>query len=142
MRVQPHLPSRPLTATMIVSEGSAWCACSAANRPAPPEPRIRMSVSSLRTARLRSLAQLVSLDQHVGGQAKACAQPADHLDAEGPDAIEHLGHPGARPDVRLEILARESPRLHDVEQQLDGIPRSDGSMLALISFDRQREHKQ
>ena len=24
--------------------GAAWCACSAANRPAPPEPRIRMSV--------------------------------------------------------------------------------------------------
>src|SRR5437870_13627002 len=45
MRVQPHLPSRPFTATVIESCGAALCACSAANRPAPPEPRIRMSVS-------------------------------------------------------------------------------------------------
>src|ERR1700690_1084322 len=44
MRVQPHLPSRPLTAMVIDSSGAPWCACKAANRPAPPEPSIRMSV--------------------------------------------------------------------------------------------------
>src|SRR5450759_3014809 len=44
MRVQPHLPSRPFTATVIESFGLPWCACSAANSPAPPEPSIRMSV--------------------------------------------------------------------------------------------------
>src|SRR5712691_2861261 len=44
MRVQPHLPSRPLVATVTSSSGFAACACSAANSPAPPDPRIRMSV--------------------------------------------------------------------------------------------------
>ena len=44
MRVQPHLPSSPLTAMVIDSDGLAACACSAANRPAPPDPRMRMSV--------------------------------------------------------------------------------------------------
>src|SRR5215471_9296693 len=48
MRVQPHLPSRPFTATVIDSEGLAACACSAANNPAPPAPRIRMSVCKRR----------------------------------------------------------------------------------------------
>src|SRR5688572_11979300 len=46
MRVQPHFPSRPLTATVIDSLGSAWCAWSAAKRPAPPEPSIKISVLS------------------------------------------------------------------------------------------------
>src|SRR5271155_2151155 len=50
MRVQPHLPSRPLTATVMVSDGLAWCACKAANNPAPPAPRIRTSVCSRRMA--------------------------------------------------------------------------------------------
>src|SRR5688572_19347147 len=60
MRVQPHLPSSPFTAMVMASDGSAWCACSAANSPAPPEPRMRMSVfsrfkaSPLRTQRTRS----------------------------------------------------------------------------------------
>src|ERR1700719_3577771 len=44
MRVQPHLPSNPLVATTMASFGSARWACSAAKRPAPPEPRIRISV--------------------------------------------------------------------------------------------------
>src|SRR5690242_13477124 len=30
------------------SDGSHWCACSAANRPAPPAPRIRTSVRKRR----------------------------------------------------------------------------------------------
>src|SRR5262245_66401715 len=45
MRVQPHLPSRPLLTTVISRSGLALCACSAANSPAPPAPRIKMSVS-------------------------------------------------------------------------------------------------
>ena len=44
MRVQPDLPSSPLLATVMSRSGSACSACSAANSPAPPEPRIRMSV--------------------------------------------------------------------------------------------------
>src|ERR1700730_18066700 len=44
MRVQPHLPSNPLVATTMARLGSARWACSAANRPAPPEPRIKISV--------------------------------------------------------------------------------------------------
>src|SRR5271170_2330472 len=46
MRVQPHLPSSPLLATVMSRSGFALCACSAANSPAPPEPRIRISVLS------------------------------------------------------------------------------------------------
>src|SRR3954452_23621510 len=50
MRVQPHLPRSPLTAMVMESGGPAcscalW-ACKAANSPAPPEPRIKMSVST------------------------------------------------------------------------------------------------
>src|SRR5215469_9362757 len=44
MRVQPHFPNRPLVATVTSRSGLALRACSAANRPAPPEPRIKMSV--------------------------------------------------------------------------------------------------
>src|SRR5580658_1247915 len=44
MRVQPHLPSKPLLTTVMSRSGLAFKACSAANRPAPPAPRIRMSV--------------------------------------------------------------------------------------------------
>ena len=35
MRVQPDLPSKPFTATVIDRFGLCWCACSAANKPAP-----------------------------------------------------------------------------------------------------------
>src|SRR5262245_49384798 len=44
MRVQPHFPSRPLVTMVTPRSRLALCACSAANRPAPPEPRIKMSV--------------------------------------------------------------------------------------------------
>src|SRR5262249_53343840 len=47
MRVHPARPSNPLTATVIDSLGERSAACSAAQRPAPPAPRIRMSVSRL-----------------------------------------------------------------------------------------------
>src|SRR5580700_4777267 len=44
MRVQPHLPSKPLLTMVMSRSGFAFKACSAANNPAPPAPRIRMSV--------------------------------------------------------------------------------------------------
>src|SRR5918996_5040661 len=70
MRVQPHLPSRPFTATVTESSGAALCACSAANRPAPPEPRIRMSVSSCRTRDFLPLHQELR-DEHHRHQGKS-----------------------------------------------------------------------
>src|SRR4029077_14615026 len=44
MRVQPHLPSSPLLTMVMSRSGLAFWACNAANSPAPPEPRMRMSV--------------------------------------------------------------------------------------------------
>src|SRR5215469_6501731 len=44
MRVHPHLPRSPLLATVTSRSGLALIACNAPNSPAPPEPRIRMSV--------------------------------------------------------------------------------------------------
>src|SRR5438874_13721706 len=64
MRVQPHFPSRPLVATVTCSAGSAWCACNAATNPAPPEPRIRMSVWS-RSSMVASNRAICCLDCHV-----------------------------------------------------------------------------
>src|SRR5215475_5418221 len=44
MRVHPDSPSRPLTQMRIATCGLASKACRAANNPAPPLPRIRISV--------------------------------------------------------------------------------------------------
>src|SRR5271165_7104060 len=66
MRVQPHLPSRPLLATTISRSGLALNACSAANRPAPPEPRIRMSVVR------RSIAMRASEHAHEKKESDQC----------------------------------------------------------------------
>src|SRR5471032_2851613 len=95
MRVQPHFPSRPLTATVIDSEGSALWACSAANRPAPPEPRIRMSVEICfiaRRSRLlhakfrkRGRAALLGVALHLRVQAAAMAV---HGDDQRPEALD------------------------------------------------------
>src|SRR6266542_708763 len=46
MRVQPARPRSPLTTTVTERCGARSAACSAAQRPAPPAPRIRMSVST------------------------------------------------------------------------------------------------
>src|SRR5688572_25769916 len=64
MRVQPHLPSSPFTATVIESSGAALWACSAAKRPVPPEPRIRMSVSTRRRAVFLALHQELHSQYH------------------------------------------------------------------------------
>src|SRR5712691_2687575 len=66
MRVQPHLPSRPLVATVMSRSGSAACACSAANSPAPPDPRIRISVC-IRSSAMRSMLQR-SHQEHEGDE--------------------------------------------------------------------------
>src|SRR4029079_8392816 len=82
MRVQPHLPSRPFTATVIVSSGAAWCACSAANRPAPPAPRTRMAVRIRFTAgrrRGRASGLHAEAGQHLG---------TPRLRVVGDDAVE------------------------------------------------------
>src|SRR6187200_2161398 len=93
MRVQPHLPSRPLVATVMSSAGLAWCACSAANSPAPPEPRIRMSVSSRSSMRTLSGAGLY---RHI--EVDAC-----QIDAEF-DRFEVSDVAGLREDLELEAL--------------------------------------
>src|ERR1700733_13197425 len=54
MRVQPHLPSNPLLTMVMSRSGLAFCACSAANSPAPPAPRIKMSVLRCSTVMDRS----------------------------------------------------------------------------------------
>src|SRR6185436_18580787 len=78
MRVQPHLPSSPFTATVIDSSGATLCACSAANNPAPPEPRIRMSVSA------RCRRKLLALHQELGGDG-------DHDEPESHRVEQSLG---------------------------------------------------
>src|SRR5688572_11500103 len=90
MRVQPHLPRRPFTATVTSSPGAARRAWSAANSPAPPEPRIRMSVRRRFTpARLRARVQ----DPESGdvGGAVGALDASERLDAARTLARMHLG---------------------------------------------------
>src|SRR5438045_6257760 len=94
MRVHPHLPSRPLTAIVIASDGSACCACSAANRPAPPAPRIRISVESRRIAKAFTARALAA-------EAHARAFRIDELrqrDAVLGSRDTRETHPGRRQD--------------------------------------------
>src|SRR6185437_12724892 len=85
MRVQPHLPSRPFTAIVTCSCGAARLAWSAAKRPAPPEPRTRMSV------RMRFM--LGKLDSTASPAAARCARSGARLQ-----------HPEPR-DVRRPVVA-------------------------------------
>src|SRR5215831_1569346 len=71
MRVQPHFPSRPLLATVTSRSGLALSACSAANRPAPPEPRIKMSVLS-RSRVMRSSKQARQQDERDDRRQPGC----------------------------------------------------------------------
>src|SRR5919199_5872970 len=108
MRVQPHLPSRPFTGIVTSSSGAAFLACSAAKSPAPPAPRIRMSVSSLSKPPPRSPSLAGSLLRPDAGQygraprrdfvlhagikrAAMCVhadqQRPEALDAEAPEAL-------------------------------------------------------
>src|SRR5262245_34159652 len=102
MRVHPHLPSRPFTATVIDACGAALCACRAAKRPAPPEPRMRMSVEASRIRPSAAhpcvsalghaegseggLAPRARRGAHCGVEAPAMAVHGDEQRAESPDA--------------------------------------------------------
>src|SRR3954464_3179809 len=96
MRVQPHLPSRPFTATVIESPGAAWWACSAAKSPAPPEPRIRTSVSSRLGSVFTFLQPLHRHDNHHEGEADRVEERLgiDEQEAGG-DEHHALYHAGA-----------------------------------------------
>src|SRR5439155_23883821 len=71
MRVHPARPSNPLTATAIDSRGERSAACSAAQRPAPPAPRIRMSVSRL------SIVKSAVIERRIRG-ARVAASRQDY----------------------------------------------------------------
>src|SRR5688572_23456704 len=86
MRVQPHLPSSPFTATVMESSGAALCACSAAKSPAPPEPRIRMSVSS------RCTREFLPLHQELGGKHDDDEHEADHVEQRLRVDEQHAGN--------------------------------------------------
>src|ERR1700733_5140733 len=100
MRVQPHLPSSPFTATMTSRSGAVFFACNAANSPAPPAPRIRISVSirrsSICSGRSDALEDRVAPARHLflvirkqraAVRIHADQQRAEILDAEFPQAL-------------------------------------------------------
>src|SRR5205823_7276931 len=99
MRVQPHFPSRPLVATVTSRSGLALSACSAANRPAPPEPRIKMSV--LRRSRLMRASEHARQEKEgddggeSGGDGRGLflsVAPGEVLDHEKPQPAQHVQH--------------------------------------------------
>src|SRR5215467_12554741 len=99
MRVQPHLPSRPLLAMVTSRSGLALSACSAANRPAPPEPRIKMSV--VRRSRLMRTSEHARQqkegdgDRESGGDGRSLllsVAPGKVLDHQQPQPAQHVQH--------------------------------------------------
>src|SRR5712691_2806761 len=107
MRVQPHLPSRPLTAMVTSRSGAAFLACSAANRPAPPAPRMRTSVSSWFIAR-------ASVRRAEAGQDRVapCRRVALHARIKRPAVRVHGDHEGAE---ALDAEAPQALRMQVVE---------------------------
>src|SRR5215467_569582 len=99
MRVQPHLPSNPLVALVTSRSGSALSACSAANNPAPPEPRIKMSVA--RRSTLMQASQYAR-QQDKGDERRDCSRdgcqlflpivPSEILDQKHAHASQHVHH--------------------------------------------------
>src|ERR1700730_1733460 len=97
MRVQPHFPSRPLVATVTSRSGLALSACSAANRPAPPEPRIKMSVLS-RSRVIGSSEQARQQDERDDGRQSGrdrgelflSIAPRKILDHQQPQPSQHM----------------------------------------------------
>src|SRR5262249_24349889 len=99
MRVQPDLPSNPLAATVTSRSGSALSACSAANNPAPPEPRIKMSVARRSTA---MRASKHARQQDKSDERRECSRdgrqlflpiaPSEILDHEHAHASQHVHH--------------------------------------------------
>src|SRR6266545_2270537 len=123
MRVQPARPRSPLTTTVTERCGARSAACSAAQRPAPPAPRIRMSVSTTSMApsaetltghRLREVVEEGLLRSVVPGAGARDAADEPHVAAddvdrrEGPDAVV-----GAHAAIRVEEHHRgEAALLH------------------------------
>src|SRR5829696_10576678 len=129
MRVQPHFPSRPLTAIVTSSSGAALFACSAANNPAPPAPRMRMSVERVASAVIRrrrppspqGRADSRDRASGVGIAAKRLPAPARGRGADvavvavphpargsRPESALPCGEGGARTASRLDVLAAEA----------------------------------
>src|SRR5215212_2068273 len=128
MRVQPHFPSRPLTATVTSSSGAAFFACSAANSPAPPAPRMRMSVERMESGVIRcrrppspqGRADSRDRASGVGIAAKRLPAPAlargadvavaavPHPSQASPESALPCGEGGARTASRLDVLAPEA----------------------------------
>ncbi len=58
------------------------------------------------TSGVGGFAQWIGLNQHFHGQIQAARQTADHRHGQRTSTIQNVGHSPARPDVRLQILAR------------------------------------
>src|SRR5260221_11058409 len=133
MRVQPHLPSKPFTATVIESCGAAWCACSAANSPAPPEPRIRMSVSTLLTL-------LPLNDQDDGEQPEADGiEQRLRIDEHesGDDQHQALGERGALEEPALQAASQR----RDADRGCEGNQRDRAPVGVAERLDRARQQE-
>src|SRR3954468_24913291 len=113
MRVQPHLPRSPFTATLIAACGAALCACSAANRPAPPEPRIRMSVSSERTALSEHLDRHRDRDQAEARDAR----PPLGVDEEEACGDEEQAYGG--PGIPVQPALKPGDERHDARDRYE-----------------------
>src|ERR1700688_3231782 len=97
MRVQPHLPSSPLLTTVMSRSGFAFNACSAANSPAPPAPRIKISVlrcSTFMTALDHARQKDESDDNgHRGGDGRQLflsVAPIEVLDHQDPQSAQQM----------------------------------------------------
>src|SRR5262249_46430260 len=99
MRVQPHFPSKPLLATVTSRSGLALSACSAANRPAPPEPRIKMSV--LRRSRVIGCSEQARQQDERDDRRKSgrdrrklflFVAPSEILDHQQPQSSQQVHH--------------------------------------------------
>src|SRR5262245_27152020 len=104
MRVQPARPRRPFTTTVTESLGSRSAAWSAAQSPAPPAPRIRMSLST--TSVTRRTVGSPELDDFVGAGGRL--PEAAHRERRKP-AVDL-----AEPQVDLEIRQREQAAARQV----------------------------
>src|SRR6267142_2590505 len=88
MRVQPARPSSPFTATVTVSRGARSAMWSAAQRPAPPAPSTRMSVSRLSRTRSAAIGRvaprLLRRRGHQGVEEGAAGLAVPVAGARGP----------------------------------------------------------
>src|SRR5262245_35931441 len=104
MRVHPARPRSPFTTTVTESFGSRSAACSAAHSPAPPAPRIRMSLST--TSVTRRMVGSRELDDFVGAGGRL--PEAAHRERRKPPV--NL----AEPQIDLPIREREQAAAREV----------------------------